>query len=263
MKDPVRLLAEHSEASPALRELLRSSRSDVPTAQELDGLRHRLGALLEPPPAGDLPPAGGGTATAAATSTAVLKAAAIATGIAIVGTVAVWLSPSAPTPREFTPPVGVRAVSPSEPLDGERLSPTVRVAPHEPATATPPRPRTRTTPSLAPDRRSAQPRVDRDRGSPEPAPPTRPPDEAHLLGRAHAALRAGRVSEALTATTEHGQWFPAGALAEEREAIAIEALVRLGRHADARTRLTAFARRYPGSTYRWRLDALVVRDRTP
>jgi hypothetical protein len=43
-------------------------------------------------------------------------------------------------------------------------------------------------------------------------------------------------------------------LAQEREVIAIEALKRLGRSDEAARRAADFARRYPGSAYRKKLD---------
>jgi outer membrane protein assembly factor BamD (BamD/ComL family) len=51
-------------------------------------------------------------------------------------------------------------------------------------------------------------------------------------------------------TTElHGRRFPKGRLAEERESVAIQALVRLERHEEARRRASDFERRYPTSVF--------------
>jgi hypothetical protein len=44
-------------------------------------------------------------------------------------------------------------------------------------------------------------------------------------------------------------------LSQEREVIAIEALKRLGRSAEAERRISDFASRYPNSAYRKKLDA--------
>jgi outer membrane protein assembly factor BamD (BamD/ComL family) len=47
-------------------------------------------------------------------------------------------------------------------------------------------------------------------------------------------------------------------LVQEREVIAIEALVKTGRKEDARTRADRFKTRFPGSSHTRRLDALLA-----
>lgn len=69
--------------------------------------------------------------------------------------------------------------------------------------------------------------------------------ERALLDVARGALARGEATAALDATDRHAKEYPAGALVEEREAIAIKALVALGRHDDARKRAAAFERRFP------------------
>jgi hypothetical protein len=51
--------------------------------------------------------------------------------------------------------------------------------------------------------------------------------------------------------------FQDGDLVQEREVLAIEALARLGRTGEARTRLDAFRGRYPQSLHITRLDSLL------
>jgi hypothetical protein len=80
--------------------------------------------------------------------------------------------------------------------------------------------------------------------------------EIELVERARGALAASRWSDALAGAVEHAKVYPAGVLAEEREAIAVEALVGLGRVDDARDRLSSFLRRYPRSSYRRHLERL-------
>jgi hypothetical protein len=89
------------------------------------------------------------------------------------------------------------------------------------------------------------------------------PDEAEILARAHAALRRGDAAAALVLTLEHEHAFPAGLLAQERDAIAIEGLVAVGRVEDAQARLRSFAARFPQSGYLWRLGTLVERNAGP
>jgi hypothetical protein len=93
-----------------------------------------------------------------------------------------------------------------------------------------------------------------------PTPPasTNPPaeDELTLLQGAADRVRAD-PSEALALADEHAARFPSGSLAQEREVIAIEALVRLNRAGQARERAKRFARDFPTSAHRLRIEILV------
>ena len=71
--------------------------------------------------------------------------------------------------------------------------------------------------------------------------------EHRVLDEAHAAVVAGDYDKALAATAEHAARFPKGMLAEEREAIAIRALARLGRTEEARARLDKLRASHPQS----------------
>jgi outer membrane protein assembly factor BamD (BamD/ComL family) len=84
-----------------------------------------------------------------------------------------------------------------------------------------------------------------------------PAEEVKLLERAQDALRSGRHAEALSLCNEHTKSFPNGMLAQEREVIAVEALVKTGRTAEAKARADAFKKRFPGSSHARRVDALV------
>jgi outer membrane protein assembly factor BamD (BamD/ComL family) len=89
-----------------------------------------------------------------------------------------------------------------------------------------------------------------------------PISEPALLEQARAELRSGDASAALTRVADHERMFPAGVLSEERDALEIEALVQLDRMADAQARWARFARSYPQSNYRPRLQHLLnARDR--
>ncbi|XXX80362.1 hypothetical protein WMF30_16485 [Sorangium sp. So ce134] len=72
--------------------------------------------------------------------------------------------------------------------------------------------------------------------------------ESNLLDRSRAAL-AQDPAAALAALDRHESDFPKGRLAEEREFIAIRALMRLGRADEARARAAAFVARYPSSSF--------------
>ena len=81
--------------------------------------------------------------------------------------------------------------------------------------------------------------------------------EQALLDVARTAFAQGRGEEALGPLDRHAQRYPKGILAEEREAMAINVLVTLGRYDDARTRGARFLRRYPGSLLRASVEAAI------
>lgn len=72
-------------------------------------------------------------------------------------------------------------------------------------------------------------------------------EQQALLDNARSLLRTGDPAGALDAVARHDARFPRTMFQEEREALAIRALVALGRMAEARARTDAFARRYGGS----------------
>ncbi|HMI87822.1 MAG TPA: hypothetical protein VK550_27255 [Polyangiaceae bacterium] len=79
--------------------------------------------------------------------------------------------------------------------------------------------------------------------------------EQQLLDVARAALSRGRADDALAPLDRHSQRYPKGILAEEREALAINVLVTLGRYEEARDRSARFLQRYPDSLLRGSVEA--------
>jgi len=71
--------------------------------------------------------------------------------------------------------------------------------------------------------------------------------ERALLDQARAQIAAGEPARALDYVERHGRRHPQGALSEEREALAVNALVGLGRYREALQRGEAFRSRYPNS----------------
>jgi hypothetical protein len=74
------------------------------------------------------------------------------------------------------------------------------------------------------------------------------------------ALQDSDPAEALALVAEGNQRFAAGLFTQEREAIAIGALVRLGRRGEARARALAFLATYPRSTFAERIRKLTNID---
>jgi hypothetical protein len=71
--------------------------------------------------------------------------------------------------------------------------------------------------------------------------------ERALVDRARAAIARGRPGDAQEAVDEHARDFPNGQLAEEREALAVQALAQAGRMREAAERAAAFRKRWPNS----------------
>jgi type IV secretory pathway VirB10-like protein len=198
------------------------AKTDLPSAASLEHLAAQL-------PFGPLPvaapPAAGSASGAGASGVAKLIG-----GLAVVGAVvagAIWLSSERDAPQvpSVTPP-GVPAVSPPP---AESPEPTAEPPPvvQTPSAANPP----------------AQPK-------------TSGPSEAALLQQAQAALKSD-PARSLSLTQEHRRRFPKGALAQEREVIAIDALSRLGRSGEAGKRAEDFGKKYPGSAHQKKVETSV------
>jgi len=91
---------------------------------------------------------------------------------------------------------------------------------------------------------------------PKPAPPNTLDAEQRIVDVARAALVQQRPDAALEAAAQHRRQFPNGQLAEERDALEVQALWKAGREPDARTKGAAFRKRYPNSIFIAALDAL-------
>jgi outer membrane protein assembly factor BamD (BamD/ComL family) len=102
-------------------------------------------------------------------------------------------------------------------------------------------------PSLGPPRAQATPSAPR-RAAPA-ASAGRLRQETDLIREARQALRQGDARRALALLAECRRLFPRGVLEQERERLAIEALSRSGRGAEAAARAAAFLRKYPDSPH--------------
>lgn len=88
-----------------------------------------------------------------------------------------------------------------------------------------------------------------------------PEAELRLLRLAQESVAAGRFEAALAPLAEHARRFPGGRLVEEREALRIQSLSKLGRASEARQAAQAFRARFPRSVLLPRLgEALGPRE---
>ena len=217
--DPERLSS--LEHAPELTDALHAARERLPDASALEALSRRVATATSVAPA----PASGRWPLA-------LKVLLPALGVAaavVIG--AQRLAPRAqlPLPQAAPRTSAISALSlPAEPTPSSRLL-------------------------LPPPVENAGPRVGRPR-APSPlvnAPPQATSgvsSELDLVKHAGQALKSN-PAQALQLTMDHARLYPNGALSEEREVIAIEALARLGRASASRSRAEHFMVAYPRSAH--------------
>jgi hypothetical protein len=244
--DPVRL---REGGSPFLKKALASARSETPDESRVASLEARILPLLLPPMPPPPPPAGAaqaaklGAALAGAKGLALVKGSVLAVAAAAIlagaGAGALYVA------QTETPKPAVSGVLPAEPLAKSPSSTIVVTAPSADLvplpSSVPPVPSAHSKPTSP--MASAQEVAD-------------PALEAPLLRSAQDALRTN-PSETLAKTQEHARKYPRGLLVQEREVMAIEALLKLGRRDEAASRAERFSRSFPGSTHQRRIDALL------
>jgi hypothetical protein len=150
----------------------------------------------------------------------------------------VYVERPAPAAPRATPVEPEQVASP--------VAPPSAATPHLPPTALAPPPPPRRVASSAEhaERVEKQPHGLSDLGA-----------EQALLDTARRALAHGRTDDALAPLDRHAQRYPEGILAEEREALAVNVLVSIGRYPEARARAERFFQRYPGSLVRGSVEA--------
>jgi hypothetical protein len=230
--DPSRL--SDPTAPAGLRDVLRAAQADVGTDAQLARLAQRLGPMLGPAiPAGPAAPAAAGLSSAAKLGLASLALIAAGGGAWLVSASHPAGPPPAPTPTHAVAPPSADVKPPA-------------------AFATP----TPTAPASEAIRGDASPLTAPSTTAKLPTKPTPPAraSEAELLEQARAAMKVD-PARALQRANEHAAHFPGGVLVQEREVIAIQALRKLGRSAEADRRATAFAKAFPGSAFARKLNA--------
>ena len=270
LEEPARLFDAASATTDPVRAVLRAGQRGLPAPADLARLAARLPLGPLPPPSG-APPAGpppspaplrlvaGGAAPSA------LPGAIVGALLALGVVGGMWWR-DAVAPREAAAPAPIAAVESPTAVEGAAAAPALdrdpapavsaiapaRSASPPPRGAPPIEPKADTP---APDALSAQAGSSSSSSSSSSEIEAETETEVHLLQRAQSALGASAAS-ALALTDEHARRFPGGALAQEREFIAVSALLSLGRTADAKGRAARLLERFPGSAYRGRLESL-------
>jgi len=239
-REPVRWTDADSDAPGELATAVRTLRARRGSAGQVQALERRLAPQLAAPPRVD---AGVAASPWIKVTGALLLSGAIAF-------YALTRTTDTEAPRARVPPVDPRpatkqAEDPSPPSAPE---PALTPVPPLPDPHTKPRPRAASKPRLA---HAASPK--------ELTPPPSPERELVLLQRSQSALdRDARA--ALAFAEEHARDYPQGVFAQEREILAIEALLKLRQRSAALARAGRFLQRHPESPHSTRVRALLERS---
>jgi hypothetical protein len=250
VNDPVRLVADPG-CPESQRALLQHGANITPPRDAEARVWMALVASLGAAAAGGAAAADASTKTVTTgagvkTGLASMKIAAIVAGVtALAAAVALASYVFSPTTHDRS---GPGAAAPPPAVEAPEIAPP----PPSPAAVEPP-PADGPPPAGAPPARTA-PGAHRSVRSPA----RRLGDETMLIKDARQALRAGDAARALRLLEESRRLFPSGVLQQERERLAIEALVKAGRAAEASARATAFLRKYPDSPHASEIRALGV-----
>ncbi len=256
MSDPTRLNDPGSTRPESLRRLIQAGRSEVPDRERLRSLAGRLGFGV-----GSLPASAGAAKGAALLGSVGVKMGAVAL-IALAGAGALAAVHAARAPQVV---VAAAPKAQPAPATASRLppGPPIEEATERPGDVVPAGPSAAPAPPVAP-RLIARSSPAKATGnelpvvSPtmEPSPSSPVDTEFSLLEQAQRTLAAD-PRRSLELTERDARLYPSGALAQEREVIAIQALLGLGRTDEARARAARFSQVFAGSAYAPRIAQLL------
>jgi hypothetical protein len=251
---PKRWSSAGSEVDPVVRSLIGYAKGRAPSAVDVERLATQVTARREralPRP---------GAWRARVRLLASVAAAVAFGGIAWAGLGPTLVAVFRPAPSVSTPPPLTAAEQRARSTKRGTPAPAPTPATSAPLLADP-----EATRALSPEVGSAEAKAGaephqppkRERSAPSAAASAPAVDELATLGTARRLL-ATDPGRALALTEASAREVPKSQFAEERSAIAIEALQRLGRLSEAEARLESFEQRFPESLYRRRLRARVV-----
>lgn len=228
MNEPKRWSSAGSEVDPVLRSLLIHAREQRPSTGELQTILRGVSAAASP---------------SKRRVPAFARGVALGLSLAGAGYAAGGLWPKPPEPAVVAPPDAPPSakLEPRAPRNSAMPASAAVAAAPAPASARTSPPALRAVSSAAPTTADEEPARD-----------------AGLLQDARRIM-LGDPARALTLTRDHELAFPESVLVEERQALRLEALARLGRHAEAQHELEGFEQRFPRSIYRRRLQSLLAR----
>jgi hypothetical protein len=270
--DPVRLTDDPQQTQPELAAAIRGLRGEHGTADAVHALEQRLLATLG---ADALDAA---SALDASTSASSLRIVA-RTMLTLAGLAALFSLPSADSrqaelrrgPAETVLPAVVETRATALPAQAPAESapvvpptaatPIVAGAGHLPiATVATPAGVAGTSHVLPQSRRGLPREAAVPAAIARPAPQD-PAGELDLLRRAHAALRRHDSNSALELVDQHAHDYPQGVFAQEREVLAVQALLKKQCRPEAIARAQQFIGRFADSAYAFRMRGLI--EQTP
>jgi type IV secretory pathway VirB10-like protein len=238
-RDPARLADLGDDPVFDLGGAIRALRAQQASAAEVAALGRRLGAQL------------------AAPTTAGVASAGL--GLWLKGGAALLLAFAAGfygVARFESASSGSRHSPATDHLSAQAPSSSIEQPPPQAAAAKPSEPLQTKAAATAHHRR---PRIERAVAAPPAAPTPHPDDELVLLKQAESALDRDAAS-ALALAEQHARAYPHGLFAQEREILAIEALLKLRQKPAAVARAEAFVQHYPSSPHARRVRALLERS---
>jgi len=248
-KEPIRLADQHSDAPSELREALRSAQNRLGSQQQVERVAQHMQPLLSESGIGIS--AGASVSIHPVTSWTGIKSVLSIVCVVAVGAGLGWYLWKDVDRPERAP----SKVVPSRPRPVMTSNRQTERSTTETAT---PRPLVEQEPVW--EQREMERKIRRSfRKSKRRIPQinSNPEDELRILKRAQDALHSQPI-RALRFTEEHFQSYPSGLFSQEREMIAIEALIQLGRYAEGVERGKRFLKMYPRSTHAQRVQSILV-----
>ena len=257
-------MIEPDELEPGLRALLDVERA-APGLSDLrrDAIRAELDRALGAPPT-PLAPAGSAAAAARSARAArvlLFVAGGVVGALLHAGIASRGAAPTSPppTPPEEVRPAAIESLQVPSPSAGPAVPLAEPPSSAQPATSARLPPSAHAAPASSPPDAAVAPLV-----RPEQAPRSTSmlAAERAIVERGRNALGRRAALSALEAFRDHTREYPGGQLAEERDALQVEALALAGRSDDARRKAAEFSRRYPESVFAARV-AEVLRQLQP
>jgi hypothetical protein len=257
-EEPARLVSESSGASAELRRALGAARGDLPSPDHVEAMLARFpfpdggGGGGGGDTGGGVPDVGSAAevAAGAAKSAAVGKWVGIAFLAASAGTV--FYAKTTIPPHAIEPTASAVAVATASASSAVAVIATPEPTAPEPSAIESSASTASATASSAPH---AQPAVTASASATESASSGPVRSEIEILKEAAGAR--GNPGRMLELVNEHARQHPKGMLGQEREMLRIEALVGLGKRAEAKALADAFRKGNPSSAYAERLNQIV------
>ncbi len=243
-------LSEDPSSDPELSHFIRALRADVPNSDAIDSLAQSVEARVR---------GGGGGDGSPVLRRVPWKMAIVGLAAAVIAVLGIK-APQDGEPAVRRPERAEEAIPRPHPVMSTPTESPPPVVLSEEASE-------EALPRRAHSRRAVREAREREASPPETTPSTPPPEvsneppsaetEIALLARARRALRR-EPARTLALVEEHQARFPNGQFVEEREVLAIDALIALSHHSRAEVRAAQFYARFPNSVHRRHVEEVLA-----